>query len=96
MDERETSIYKCKRPACNNPPQHRGYCMDLTVGYCRDMHEVEQDRDAALAEVEHLRAGISAYRSLVGRVEKNGEVAYYLQLAKGDGVTAWEREDRQR
>lgn len=67
---------KCQRGGCQERDNYRGYCSI----YCQDMHEVELERDEALADVKalnraldraanwihHLREGIEAYRNNYG------------------------------
>ena len=46
---------KCKRPRCDERANQDGYCGMTVAAYCRDMHEVERERDIARAEAEMLR-----------------------------------------
>lgn len=60
-----------------------------------EKHLIERLQRAE-SERDHLRRGIAAYRSHVGRVEKNGEYSTHLIRDGQCRVRFWEREDRER
>ena len=97
---------KCKRPRCDERANQDGYCGMTVAAYCRDMHEVERERDIARAEVERLedeymkrglemdfwRRGVEAYRAHTYHDCRIGEHRRWRECPS----CKWEREAKER